>query len=137
MTLVIRSLGWLLVVLALPAAAAGVDGRARYSGTVVAIDPQRAQLVLEELGAGRGEDPVRRRRTIVLTADTVFNSYIRVGAPDEFAGQFIEVALDAEDIAPGEFVTVECTVHRGRLLARRVTLAERALPLSSPGAHQP
>jgi len=106
MTPVTRAIGSLLVVSVLPTAATPSDGWTRHSGTVIAIDPQRGELILEELGPGRG-------------------------------GQFIEVTLDAEDIAPGELVTAECTLERGRLVARRVTLAERALPPSSPGLLQP
>lgn len=132
-----RAIGVLLVVLVLPTAVTASAGRTRHSGTVIAIDPQRRELILEELGPGRGEQPSVQRRSIAFTDATAFRSFIRVNVPDEFAGQFIEVTLDAEDIAPGEFVTAECTLERGRLVARRVTLAERALPLSSPGALQP
>jgi hypothetical protein len=134
---VTRILGSLLVALALPVAVTAADGPTRHSGTVIAIDPQRGELILEELGPGRGEQPAMRRRSISFTAATAFNSFIRVNVRDEFAGQFIEVTLDAEDIAPGEFVTVECILERGRLVARRVTLAERALPPSTPGVLQP
>jgi hypothetical protein len=42
----------------------------------------------------------------------------------QFAGDFIEVTLDAEDITPGDVVTAECGHERGRLIAVRVTMAE-------------
>jgi hypothetical protein len=40
------------------------------------------------------------------------------------SGDFIEVELAAKDITPGDFATAECVRERGRLVARRVALAE-------------
>jgi hypothetical protein len=136
-TCVRRATGLLLVTLILLAAsAADAAGRARYSGTVVAIDPQRRVMVIEEMGPGR-EKPVVTRRTISLTGGTRFRSFIRVNVPDAFAGDFIEVALDADDVTPGDFVTVECVLDRGRLVASRVTLAELVDLPSSSGTYRP
>jgi hypothetical protein len=47
-----------------------------------------------------------------------------VNAPGQFAGDFIEVPLEAGDVTPGDFATAECIEERGRLVALRVTLAE-------------
>ena len=77
------------------------------------------------------------RRAITLTARTRFNRFIRVNALGAFAGDFIEVVLDIDDVSPGEFVTAECIVERSRLVAMSVTLAELASPRTSPGADQP
>lgn len=64
------------------------------------------------------------RRTVVVTPDTEFNTFIRVNAPGGFAGDFLEVALEAGDVTPGDFATAECVAERGRLVAVRVTVAE-------------
>jgi hypothetical protein len=133
-----RAPGLLAVTLVLLATAlAAAAGGTRYSGTVVAIDPQRGVLIIEEVGPVRGPKAVVTQRTIGLTARTKFNRFIRVNGPGAFAGDFIEVALDADDVALGEFVTAECVLERGRLVAVLVTLAELAQPPSSPGVRLP
>lgn len=106
--------------------AADVPRTSIYSGTVVAVDPQGGRMIMEEVGPWRMENgkTVVTPRTISLTSATTFNTFIRVDVPGRFAGDFIEVALDAEDITPGDFVTVECLRERGRLVAVRVTMAE-------------
>lgn len=97
-----------------------------HSGTVVAVDAQDGMLIMEEVGPWRVEQgqTVVTRRTISLTSETKVNTFIRVDVPGRFAGDFIEVDLDAEDITPGDFATAECVRERGRLVAVRVTLAE-------------
>ena len=97
-----------------------------HSGTVVAIDPEGGVLVFEEVGPWRVEQgaTVVTRRSVVFTAATKFNTFIRVNVPGAFAGDFLEVALDADSVTPGDFVTAECVRERGRLVAVRVTLAE-------------
>ena len=112
--------------------AAGAAGTTRHSGTVLSIDPQRGVLVLGEIGPWRvkhGETVVTRRR-ISLTPETKFDVFVRVNVPGRFAGDYIEVALDPTDVAPGDFVTAECVREGGRLVARTVTVAE----LSAGGA---
>jgi hypothetical protein len=97
-----------------------------HSGTVAAVDPREGVLLMDEVGPWRVERgaTVLTRRTIALTSDTRINTFIRVDVPGRFAGDFIEVELDAGDITPGDFVTAECVRERGRLVAVRVTLAE-------------
>jgi hypothetical protein len=144
-TRVARRILEIVVVLAMLATAGGqviapsvlAAESTRYSGTVVAIDPQRGILVMDEAGPGRGRTLIVVRRTIGLTAATRFRSFIRVNVPGAFAGDFIEVALDAEDVSPGDFVTAECVLSRGRPVANRVTLAESVQLPSSPGADRP
>jgi hypothetical protein len=116
-----------LVMLAPPVVSGAADpNRTRYSGTIAAIDPQGGVLVLEEVGPWLVEQgrTVLTRRTVVLTADTRFDIFIRANVPGGFPGDFLEVALDADSITPGDFATVECVRTRGRLVAVRVTLAE-------------
>ncbi len=83
-------------------------------------------MIMEEVGPWQVEQgrTVVTRRTISLTSATTFNTFIRVDVPGRFGGDFIEVALDAEDVTPGDFVTAECLHERGRLVAVRVTMAE-------------
>jgi hypothetical protein len=126
-------LAWVLLVAPAGHAAEGF----RHSGTVVAIDPHRGVVVIDEAGAGRGQAPTIIRRTIDLTAATKIRSFIRVDVPGAFAGDFIEVPLDAEDVSPGDFVTAECVLTGGRLVARSVTVAESVQLPSSPGADRP
>jgi hypothetical protein len=133
-----RAPGLLAVTLVLLATAlADAAGGPRYSGTVVAIDPRRGVLIIEEVGPLRGPKAVVTQRTIGVTSRTKFNRFIRVNGPGAFAGDFIEVMLDADDVALGEFVTAECVLERGRLVAVLVTLAELAQPPSSPGVRLP
>ena len=115
-----------LMLLAAPPAFAVDTGRATFSGTVAAIDVQGGVLFVDEVGpwrTGRG-GTVTTRRTVYFTAETKFNTFIRVTVPDRFAGDFLEVELDADSVSPGDFATVECVRHRERLVAVRVTLAE-------------
>ena len=133
----IRSVGWLVVTLILLTPAVVAAGGTRYSGMVVAIDPQRGVMTIEEIGPGSGGKVIVTRRTIGVTSRTKFNRFIRVNVPGAFAGDFIEVVLDADDVALGEFVTAECVLERGRLVAVLVTLAELAQHPSSPGGDRP
>jgi hypothetical protein len=97
-----------------------------YSGTVVAIDPEDGVLTFDEVGPWRVTQgrTVVTRRTVAITPDTSFNTFIRVNSPGGFAGDFVQVALDAGNVTAGDFVTAECVAERGRLIAVRVTLAE-------------
>ena len=133
-----RAPGLLIATLLLLATAvADAAGGVRYSGSVVAIHPRRGVMIIEEVGPGRGPKAVVTQRTISVTSRTKFNRFIRVNGPGAFAGDFIEVVLDADDVALGEFVTAECVLERGRLVAVLVTLAELAQPPSNPGGDVP
>lgn len=124
---------WTLLVVGLGllvGGAASGTGPARHSGTVVDLDPVEGVLVIDEVGPWRvvrGETVVTRR-TIGLTPSTRFNVFIRVDVPGRFAGDFLEVELEATDIASRDFVTVECVRERGRLVALTVTMADLAHP---------
>ena len=121
------SLSWMLALAMLLAVSGGEAARTTaYSGTVVAIDPEVGVLTFDEVGPWRVAQgwTLVTRRTVTITPDTSFNTFIRVNAPGGFAGDFLEVALDAEDVTNGDFVTAECVAERGRLIAVRVTLAE-------------
>jgi hypothetical protein len=120
----------LVLAVALATSAADAARTTRHSGTVLAIDLERRVMVVGEVGPWRlerGETAVTRR-TISLTRETQFNLFMRVNRPGAFAGDFIEVALDAEDVAPDDFVTAECVQKEGRLVAVTVTVAELGAP---------
>jgi hypothetical protein len=122
----IGSLLLMTILLAPPAALAADTGRTTFSGIVAAIDPQGGVLFVDEMGpwrTGQGR-MVTTRHTLYFTAETKFNTFIRINVPDRFAGDFLEVELDIDSVTPGDFATVECVRHRGRLVAVRVTLAE-------------
>ena len=112
--------------LLLASAAAAAPPLVRHSGTVVSVDPARGMLVLAEVRPWRVDrDGIAvTPRTIVLTPATKVDTFIRVNAPGAYAGDFIEVALDAADVSPGDVVTVEYRHEVGRLVALRVTVAE-------------
>jgi hypothetical protein len=118
------ALAWLLLVA--PVVAAADDGRTTFSGTIAAIDVQERVLLVDEVGPWRTaqDRTLTTRHTVLFTAHTKFNTFIRVNVPGAFAGDFIEVELDADSVTPGDFATVECVRERGRLVAVRVTLAE-------------
>jgi hypothetical protein len=94
-----------LLAVALLLAVPGVDAArpTSYSGTVAAIDPQGGVLVLDEIGPWRVAQgqTVMTRRTVVITSDTKVNTFIRVNVPGVFAGDFLEVALDADNLTVG------------------------------------
>ncbi len=124
---------WMLMLAGLALVLGGAASAAaplRHSGTVVWIDPLDGVLVLDEVGPWRvaREETVVTRRTIALTPATHFNVFIRISVADRYAGDFLEVELEATDIAPGDFVTAECVRERGRLVARTITKAEMVVP---------
>ncbi len=97
---------------------------ARHSGTVVFIDAEHGVLILDEVGPWHaGKRALTTRLTIDLTTDTNVNTYIRINVPGHFAGEFLEVALEAADVTPGDVVTVDCRHEGGRLVAVTLTLA--------------
>ncbi len=102
----------------------------KYSGTVVAIDRGHGTLVIEEVGPWRVERGATQviRRTIVLTRQTEFSLFVRVNPPGGFAGAFVEGELAAQDLTPGDYVTAECRLERGRLVAVKVSWADPAEP---------
>jgi hypothetical protein len=112
---------------AIPCDAAAQAARpVSYSGTVTSIDPQGGVLIIEEVGPWKVERgaTVTTRRTIRLTPSTRYNLFMRVDAPGAFAGDFIEVEFDVDDVSPGDVVTATCARERGQLVALTVTVAE-------------
>lgn len=117
---------WVPVLTAGLLSPASPGGPSRYSGTVIAVDQAEGVLVIDEIGPWSVQQGRTRltRRTIAFGPSTRFNVFIRVNVPGRFGGDFLEVELEAGDVAPGDFVTAECVLERGRLVARSVTVAE-------------
>jgi hypothetical protein len=90
----------------------------------VAISPKA--IVIDEVGPWQVTAGVTQvtRRTLALTDSTKINLFMRVDAPGDYAGNFIEVALGLEDLSVGDLVTCECVRERGRLVATTITAAE-------------
>ena len=86
----------------------------------------------------RRDGPVVRRSyadqgaPIRVDGATVYSGFMRVNAPGQFGGGFIEVPLEATDIAIGNPATVECTRQGRRLVAMKVALADPYDPNSGP-----
>ena len=114
----------LALVIMLGATLAADAATVKHSGRIIEIGPDA--IVVEEIGPWRVEGGVTQvtRRTIGLTPSTRFNLFLRVDVPGEFAGSFIEVALERVDLAVGNFVTCDCVQQTGRLVASTVTVAE-------------
>lgn len=129
-----RQIAWLLVVVVVALAAAeagGAEVGVRHSGTVTAFDQAAGTLVLDELGPWRLKGGVTQitKHTIEVTPTTGFALVKRAtdGATG-FPGEFVETALDAGALQPGDFVTVECQHEGKRLLALRITVTEIGRP---------
>lgn len=77
------SLSWVLALGVLLAVSGGEAARTTaYSGTVVAIDPEVGVLTFDEIGPWRVTQGrmLLTRRTLTITPDTSFNTFIRVDA---------------------------------------------------------
>lgn len=125
-------LAW-VVVLWLAGAAhdpAWAAGTVKHSGILVGYDRQRGALVIEEVGPWSVEGGVTRvtRRTIVVTPQTVFSLFVRVNPPGGFAGAFVEGELAMSELSIGDYVTAECRVERGRLIAIKISWASPEEP---------
>jgi hypothetical protein len=122
----ISTLALLVLVVAMATPAADAARPLRYSGTVTAIDPQGSVMMIDEVGPWQVErgTTVVTPRTITLTDSTKYNLFMRANIPGEYAGDFIEVLLDATDISAGDVVTAECVRQGDKLVALTVTVAE-------------
>jgi hypothetical protein len=107
-----------VVILAVAEWAAGGE-QMSHSGRIVAIDPDTATFVLEEVGPWRTKDGVTQvtRLTIAITDSTKLTRARRVEteAADRWPGEFIEEPAEPWTIIETDFVTVRCR-HDGREL---------------------
>ena len=113
-----------LVYLGLMAPAVHADER--RSGHVIGIDDRVGMILIEEIGPWEVRKGVTQvtRHTIVVLPSTKIASHIRVNVAGRFGGDFIEVPLTRRDVALCDFVTVECRLERGALIALSIAVAE-------------
>jgi hypothetical protein len=101
--------------------------RMKHSGTVVAIDEKAGTIVLAEVGPWkvRHGKTVITRRTITVTPETevaiVGRDYPTL---DGWAGQFVEGALELDEIYLNDYVTVDCLHKDTRQIALKITVTE-------------
>ncbi len=121
------TLAVLAVLLAVSGAPAGAADVFRHTGTLTSFDRATGTLVVAEVGPWRVRDGVTvvTERTVTLTPATRF-SFVRRGEPGETAwpGDFLELAIDAWEMLPGDFVTVECRHEADRMIALRVQVLD-------------
>ncbi len=93
----------------------------RLSGTVLRVDAAAGLLVVEELTAAAGPEPMARRRSVGLGTSTRFEIVQRVSQdPEGWPNGYLAVPLPLEGLKPGDFVTVAGERHGDRLWAGRV-----------------
>jgi hypothetical protein len=118
------SLFALLLALAAPATAGEIM---KHSGSIVSIAPGARSFVLAEVGPWEVRDggTVLTYRTITLTRET---EYAIVGRVEEsrsgFAGDFMEVSVEPDEIYLNDYVTIDCRHEGTRLVALKVTATE-------------
>jgi hypothetical protein len=105
--------------------AAGVSlaaSEARHTGTVVAVEPDRRRIAVEEMGPWVGPKQGVVKHWIALVPETKVAAISRSDRPGKngWAGGFAAAPLTAEAIKPGDFVTVTTETRDGRLVARSV-----------------
>jgi len=93
----------------------------RFSGHVAAVDPGGDTILVEELGAGKGQQPAVIQRSVSIGPETAFEVVERSqdgGLPSVFK----TAPASRTDVKAGDFVTV--TAHRrgNRLHAASVSI---------------
>jgi hypothetical protein len=119
----------LAVSLAAPAVAGrGEAAERRYSGAVAMVDRAAGTIVVEGMGPWRVKDGVTQveRRTIAVTASTALMGIKRASgvAPSGWMGDYVESALPAWQVKPGDWVTVILEPDGGRPTASRIDVVE-------------
>jgi hypothetical protein len=113
------------LLLALLAASASLAAsEARHTGTVVAVEPNRQRIAVEEMGPWVGPKHGVVKHWIALVPQTRVATISRSDGPGQsgWAGDFTAAPLTAEAIKPGDFVTVTTETRDGRLIARSVEI---------------
>lgn len=109
-------LGFSTLLIASPALAAETEA---HSGTVAAIDRDRHELILEEMGPWTGPGTGRVKRSITLAPDTKLELVRRTAGttPDGWAGGYVESALVPTQLHVGDFATAKVVHRLGRAVA--------------------
>jgi hypothetical protein len=111
-----------LLLAGLAASVSLAASEARHTGTVVAVEPDRRRIAIEEMGPWVGPRQGVVKLWIALAPQTKVAAITRSEGPgkDGWAGNFAAAPLTADAIKPGDFVTVTTETRDGRLVARSV-----------------
>jgi hypothetical protein len=103
---------------------------ADHSGTVVAVDPAKGTIVIDEIGpwemkSGR---TISTQRTFLVEPSTQFVMLKRrpEPGPSGWPGEFVEAPLGAWAVSKGDFVTVRVKEEAKRSIATRVAVTVMA-----------
>ena len=97
------------------------DAQTKRSGTVVAIDPERRTLTLDELGlAGQPERHLVTLDAGVRVVEVQRRENVHTDAPGAWPGGFREVP--ARSLVPGDFVTITLAADERPLVARSIEI---------------
>jgi hypothetical protein len=100
----------------------------KYSGTVVALDQTAGTIVVEGIGPWRIKEGVTQveRRTIGIMPSAEFVRLKRASgpAPSGWVGDFVESALPAWQVKPGDWVTVTVKTDDKRPTAVRIDVSD-------------
>jgi hypothetical protein len=111
----------LVLLLARPGSAGDM---VRHSGTIVEVVDLTQSIVLGEIGPWHGKTQVTSLRIVIAPEAPIVITRRSAQAPSGFVGDFVEAPLAPWGLAPGDFVTVECSHKGGRLVARKVIVAD-------------
>jgi len=95
-------------------------GDVKHSGTVVAVDPVKHMLTLEEMGPWTGPGTVPVKRSIRIAPSTNVELITRRSEPAPGAGNYQAAAMPLSDLRAGDFVTVRAEKSGKRLTAESV-----------------
>jgi hypothetical protein len=111
----------------------------RHSGTVTALGARGETIEIDELGPSRSAEPASTRLTVALTPRTKVELAVRTDqnrrvATADWPGGYRETPASAQDIRPGDFVTVITEERDGRTVATNVSVVRpESEPSASPG----
>jgi len=85
---------------------------ARYSGSIVAVNPAKHTVTLEEVGPWTSQHSTLVKRSVEIGPSTRFELVTRAKATgaDGWNGGFTESSLDPSAVRPGDYATV--TIER-------------------------
>ena len=102
-----------------PAVAANM---AKYSGSIVAVNPAKHTVTLEEVGPWTSQHSTLVKRSVEIGPSTRFELGTRAKATgaDGWNGGFTESSLDPSAVRPGDYATV--TIERAGLQRNAVSV---------------
>jgi len=85
---------------------------AKYSGSIVAVNPAKHTVTLEEVGPWTSQHSTLVKRSVEIGPSTRFELVTRAKATgaDGWNGEFTESSLDPSAVRPGDYATV--TIER-------------------------